>query len=98
MVRKKVPVMLHRAMLGTVERFVGILIEHYAGILPTWLCPYHVAVLNITDNQSEYCQQIVNELEEQGIRATLDIRNEKIGFKIRERTLGQDTLFINYRR
>ena len=85
--KKQIPVMLHRAMLGTVERFIGILIEHYAGILPTWLCPYHVAVLSITDSHAEYCQRVVEGLEHKGIRAFADIRNEKIGFKIREHTL-----------
>ncbi len=84
---RETPVMLHRAILGSFERFIGILIEHYAGALPTWLAPVQVAVLNITDKQSEYVSEIKNRLEKEGIRAVADLRNEKIGFKIRERTL-----------
>lgn len=81
------PVMLHRAILGSFERFIGILIEHYAGFMPPWLAPNQVVVMNITDKQSDACTQVVEKLKNSGIRAVSDLRNEKIGFKIRERTL-----------
>ncbi|SDC23557.1 threonine--tRNA ligase [Acinetobacter boissieri] len=81
------PVMLHRAILGSFERFIGILIEHYAGFMPPWLAPVQVCVMNITDTQSVACNEVVEKLKDQGIRAISDLRNEKIGFKIRERTL-----------
>ncbi|MFV5490476.1 threonine--tRNA ligase [Acinetobacter sp. ASP199] len=81
------PVMLHRAILGSFERFIGILIEHYAGFMPPWLSPIQACVMNITDSQAEACESIVAKLKESGIRAISDLRNEKIGFKIRERTL-----------
>ena len=81
------PVMIHRAVLGSLERFIGILTEEYAGFFPTWLAPQQVVVMNITDNQSEYVQELVNKLQSVGIRAKADLRNEKIGFKIREHTL-----------
>jgi threonyl-tRNA synthetase len=84
---RKTPVMLHRAILGSFERFIGILIEHYAGAFPAWLAPKQVAILNITDNQGEYCTKIEESLKIDGIRASADLRNEKIGFKIREHTL-----------
>ncbi|NVK42034.1 MAG: threonine--tRNA ligase, partial [Oceanospirillaceae bacterium] len=84
---RETPVMLHRAILGSFERFIGILIENYAGSLPTWLAPQQVAVLNITDKQAEYCQNVAQLLEDKGFRAQADLRNEKIGFKIRERTI-----------
>jgi threonyl-tRNA synthetase len=84
---KKVPVMLHRAILGSVERFMGILLEHYAGKLPVWLAPIQAVVMNITDKQSEYVEEIARELKKQGFRAKSDLRNEKIGFKIREHTI-----------
>ncbi|MBY5979741.1 threonine--tRNA ligase [Ferrimonas balearica] len=84
---RKVPVMIHRAILGSLERFIGILIEEYAGKLPTWLAPTQVQVMNITDNQADYVRQVVEMLNDQGIRAKADLRNEKIGFKIREHTL-----------
>jgi len=84
---RKTPVMLHRAILGSFERFVGILIEHYAGAMPPWLAPQQVSVLNITDNQSEYCEKLAESLKTRGFRAQADLRNEKIGFKIREHTL-----------
>ncbi len=84
---KQVPVMLHRAILGSLERFIGILIEHYAGLLPTWLAPKQVAVLNITDRQTEYAEKITNNLNKQGIRVYSDLRNEKIGYKIRQHTI-----------
>ena len=84
---RKVPVMLHRAILGSFERFIGVLIEHYAGALPTWLAPEQAIVLNITDKQSEYCEKVRKILAEKGFRASADLRNEKIGFKIREHTI-----------
>jgi threonyl-tRNA synthetase len=84
---RKTPVMLHRAILGSFERFVGILIEHYAGAMPPWLSPQQVAILNITDSQGEYCAELAKKLKSAGFRADADLRNEKIGFKIREHTL-----------
>lgn len=81
------PVMLHRAILGSFERFIGILIEHYAGFMPPWLSPIQACVMNITDSQAQACEQVVAKLKENGLRAISDLRNEKIGFKIRERTL-----------
>ena len=87
------PVMLHRAILGSLERFIGILIEQYAGNFPLWLSPVQLVVLNITDRQAEYAEQVRRELEKQGIRVKLDLRNEKIGFKIREHSM-QRTPYI----
>ncbi|MDH5472907.1 MAG: threonine--tRNA ligase [Gammaproteobacteria bacterium] len=84
---RQVPVMLHRAILGSIERFVGILIEHYEGKFPLWLAPQHAVILNITDNQAEFAQKIEKILSSQGFKVKLDLRNEKIGFKIREHTL-----------
>ncbi|OOV88105.1 threonine--tRNA ligase [Oceanospirillum linum] len=84
---RKTPVMLHRATLGSFERFIGILIEHYAGALPTWLSPKQLVIMNITDKQAEYCQKIEKTLRNKGFRASSDLRNEKIGFKIREHTI-----------
>ncbi len=84
---RRVPVMLHRAILGSVERFIGILIEEHAGSLPVWLAPVQVALLNITDKQLDYTQNVGNRLKQQGFRVVIDLRNEKIGFKIREHTL-----------
>jgi threonyl-tRNA synthetase len=84
---KQVPVMLHRAILGSLERFIGILIEHYAGALPLWLSPVQAVLLNITDRQSEYVKQCHKRLQDKGFRVETDLRNEKIGFKIREHTL-----------
>jgi len=84
---KQVPVMLHRAVLGSLERFIGILIEHYAGALPIWLSPLQAVVLNITDRQAEYVREVAKALTEKGFRVDYDLRNEKIGFKIREHTL-----------
>ncbi|VAW91851.1 Threonyl-tRNA synthetase [hydrothermal vent metagenome] len=84
---KYVPVMLHRAILGSLERFIGILIEHHAGAFPVWLAPIQVVILNITDNQAEYVNKIVETLKNKGFRVNSDLRNEKIGFKIREHTL-----------
>ncbi|MEI9698112.1 threonine--tRNA ligase [Moellerella wisconsensis] len=82
-----VPVMIHRAVLGSLERFIGILTEEYAGFFPTWLAPQQVVVMNITDSQADYAQQLADKLQSVGIRAKADLRNEKIGFKIREHTL-----------
>lgn len=81
------PVMLHRAIVGSLERFIGILIEEHAGALPTWLAPVQVAVLNITDAQAEYCREIAESLQNQGLRVITDLRNEKITYKIREHAL-----------
>ncbi len=86
---KQVPVMLHRAILGSLERFIGILIEHYAGALPLWLSPVQVVVMNITDNQAGFVEKVAVELKKQGFRIEMDLRNEKIGFKIREHTLSR---------
>ncbi|MEP4891869.1 MAG: threonine--tRNA ligase [Aliiglaciecola sp.] len=84
---RKVPVMIHRATLGSLERFIGILTEEYAGFYPTWLAPTQVVVMNITDKQGEYAANVAKKLQEIGIRSKSDLRNEKIGFKIREHTL-----------
>ncbi|OUD13222.1 threonine--tRNA ligase [Thioflexithrix psekupsensis] len=84
---RQVPVMLHRAILGSLERFIGILIEEHAGAFPLWLAPTQIAVLNITDKHAEYATQVQSQLEQHGFRAILDLRNEKVGFKIREHTL-----------
>jgi len=81
------PVMLHRAIVGSLERFIGILIEQHAGALPTWLAPVQVAVLNITDSQAEYAQSVAKKLKNQGLRVDLDLRNEKITYKIREHSM-----------
>ena len=81
------PIMLHRAILGSFERFIGMLLENYAGILPTWLSPVQVCVMNITDKQADAVQNIEKALKSQDIRAISDLRNEKVGYKIRERTL-----------
>ena len=81
------PVMLHRAILGSFERFIGILIEHYAGFMPPWLAPVQACVMNITDAQSDACKNVTQLLNQRGLRVISDLRNEKIGFKIRERTL-----------
>jgi threonyl-tRNA synthetase len=84
---RHVPVMIHRAILGSIERFIGILTEEYSGFFPTWLAPRQVVVMNITDKQADFTHQVVKKLNKQGIRAIADLRNEKIGFKIREHTL-----------
>ena len=78
------PVMLHRVIVGSIERFIGVLIEHYSGSFPLWLSPVQAIVLNVTDNQAAYAQQVFEQLREAGVRVELDIRNEKLGFKIRE--------------
>jgi threonyl-tRNA synthetase len=84
---RKPPVMLHRAIVGSLERFIGILIEQHAGALPVWLAPVQVAVASITEAQAEYAQQVVKTLQKQGLRAVCDLRNEKITYKIREHSL-----------
>jgi threonyl-tRNA synthetase len=85
--QRHTPVMIHRAILGSLERFIGILIEHHAGALPTWLAPVQAMVLSITDRQADYAQAVRNSLKIPGYRVEADLRNEKIGFKIREHTL-----------
>lgn len=84
---RQTPVMLHRAILGSLERFIGILIEQHAGSFPAWLAPVQAVIMNITDNQSEYVRKTTESLKKQGLRVNSDLRNEKIGFKIREHTL-----------
>ncbi len=84
---RQVPVMLHRAILGSFERFIGILIEHYEGAFPVWLAPEQVVVANITDKQADYVKQVTLSLQNRGFRVINDLRNEKIGFKIREHTI-----------
>ena len=84
---RQIPVMLHRAMLGSFERFIGILIEHYAGEFPVWLAPVQAMVLNITDSQADYVDEVTASLKTAGVRVASDLRNEKVGFKIREHTM-----------
>lgn len=84
---KQTPIMIHRAILGSIERFIGILIEHYAGFFPPWLAPVQVVVSNITDSQAAYASEIQKKLQNQGLRTKVDLRNEKIGFKIREHSM-----------
>jgi len=84
---KHQPIMIHRALMGSLERFFGCLIEHYAGAFPAWLAPVQVILLPITDSQNPYAEQVASRLEEEGIRVEKDLRNEKIGFKIREAQL-----------
>jgi threonyl-tRNA synthetase len=86
---KQVPVMLHRAILGSLERFIGILIENYAGAFPAWLSPVQGVVLNISEKQNDYCKSVSQVLRNKGFRIDTDLRNEKIGFKIREHTLAK---------
>ncbi len=83
------PVMLHRVIVGSIERFIGVLIEHYAGSFPLWLSPVQAIVLNVTDNQAEYAQQVFEQLRNAGVRVEIDARNEKLGFKIREAQLAK---------
>jgi threonyl-tRNA synthetase len=84
---RKIPVMLHRAILGSMERFIGILIEHYAGAYPLWLAPVQLAILNISESQAEYTTQLAEQLRQKGFRVHLDLRNEKITYKIREHSM-----------
>lgn len=86
---KHVPVMLHRAICGSLERFLGILLEHHAGLLPAWLAPQQAVVLTISDKQSDYAAQVAQELSQLGLRVKADLRNEKIGFKIRAHTMAK---------
>jgi threonyl-tRNA synthetase len=86
---RRVPVMLHRAVLGSFERFIGILIEHFEGEFPTWLAPQQVVIAPITDKQADYARKVTQNLVDQGFRAISDLRNEKIGFKIREHEMGK---------
>lgn len=85
--KKARPYMIHRALMGSLERFIGVLLEHYAGALPLWLSPVQVAIANINENQHEYCKGLLAKLKKEGIRAILDDRNEKIGHKIRENAM-----------
>jgi threonyl-tRNA synthetase len=84
---RKAPVMLHRAIVGSMERFIGILIENHAGALPLWLAPEQVVVMNVTDRQDAYAGEVVAKLREAGLRAVADLRNEKITYKIREHSI-----------
>ena len=84
---RRTPVMIHRAILGSIERFIGIITEEYAGFFPAWLAPTQAVVMNITDSQAEYVQQVVKIFSDAGLRVKADLRNEKVGFKIREHTL-----------
>ena len=84
---RRTPVMIHRAILGSIERFIGIITEEYAGFFPAWLAPTQAVVMNITDSQTDYVQQVVKTLSDAGLRVKADLRNEKVGFKIREHTL-----------
>jgi threonyl-tRNA synthetase len=92
--KKARPYMIHRALLGSLERFFGILIEHYAGEFPLWLAPVQVKIMNISEKQDEYARQVLKKLVEAGIRAEFDDRNEKLGFKIREATLKKEAVFV----
>ena len=84
---RRTPVMIHRAILGSIERFIGIITEEYAGFFPAWLAPVQAIVMNITDSQADYVQEVVKQLSDAGLRVKADLRNEKVGFKIREHTL-----------
>ena len=78
------PIMIHRALMGSLERFIGVLIEHYAGAFPLWLAPEQARIMNITDDQAEYCEQVYARLRAAGVRIEKDLRNEKLNYKIRE--------------
>ena len=84
---RRTPVMIHRAILGSIERFIGIITEEYAGFFPAWLAPVQAVVMNITESQADYVQKVVKQLSDLGLRVKADLRNEKVGFKIREHTL-----------
>jgi len=84
---KKRPVMVHRVILGSIERFIGVLIEHFAGSFPLWIAPVQTIIVTVTDNHIPYAQDVLNRLRESGVRAQADFRNEKLGFKIREAQL-----------
>src|SRR5690606_14581557 len=85
----RTPVMLHRAIVGSMERFIGILIEHHTGAFPAWLAPVQAVVMNITDAQADWAVEVRKTLADQGFRVESDLRNEKIGYKIREHTLAR---------
>jgi threonyl-tRNA synthetase len=84
---KQIPVMLHRVIVGSIERFTGILIEHYEGAFPSWLAPIQAVIINISQKQEEYTKNVEINLKNQGLRVISDLRNEKIGFKIREHSM-----------
>jgi threonyl-tRNA synthetase len=86
---RKRPVMVHRVILGSIERFIGVLIEHFAGNFPVWLSPVQATVLTVTDSQIPYAQKVFDELRQAGVRIQKDFRNEKLGFKIREAQLAK---------
>jgi threonyl-tRNA synthetase len=83
------PIMIHRALMGSLERFIGVLIEHYAGVFPLWFAPVQARILNITDDQADYCHQVYEQLRKAGIRIEKDVRNEKLNYKIREAQLAK---------
>ncbi|RPH42973.1 MAG: threonine--tRNA ligase, partial [Desulfobulbaceae bacterium] len=83
------PIMIHRALMGSLERFIGVLIEHYAGVFPLWFAPVQARILNITDDQADYCQAVYEQLRKAGIRIEKDVRNEKLNYKIREAQLAK---------
>jgi threonyl-tRNA synthetase len=83
------PIMIHRALMGSLERFVGVLIEHYAGVFPLWFAPVQARILNITDDQADYCEGVYQELRKAGVRVEKDLRNEKLNYKIREAQIGK---------
>jgi len=86
---RQTPVMLHRAILGSMERFIGILIEHHEGRFPFWLAPVQAVVCNITDAQAEYVNEVTNSMHKAGFRVDMDLRNEKVGYKVRAHTLAR---------
>ena len=94
--QKHRPIMVHRVIFGSIERFIGILIEHYAGKFPVWLSPVQVKILPITERQEAYARKLYAEMKTQGIRAELDLRNEKIGYKIREGADGKGALYAGF--
>ena len=91
---KKTPVMLHRALFGSLERFIGILIENYAGKLPFWLSPLQAVVLPIAEEHNDYAKKIFEELFKEGIKCEVDLRNQKINYKIREHSLSKTPLIL----
>ncbi|HHF3765689.1 TPA: threonine--tRNA ligase [Haemophilus influenzae] len=91
---RKTPVMIHRAILGSIERFIGIITEEYAGFFPAWLAPTQAVVMNITDSQADYVQKVAKQLSDVGLRVKTDLRNEKVGFKIREHTLRREPYML----
>ena len=91
---KKVPVMLHRALFGSLERFIGILIENYAGKLPFWLSPAQAVICTIAEENNEYVKKLFEELFKEGIKCNVDLRNEKINYKIREHSLAKTPIIV----